>query len=94
MNDEKSVPISTIWECMECGYEIMVEELPNDWKCASCGRSKAYFKRKTRKQKQESISVKTTEKALWVCLECGNEEEINMPVGWKCPKCGFSHHNN
>ncbi|MFX0001375.1 MAG: rubredoxin-like domain-containing protein [Candidatus Hodarchaeota archaeon] len=77
------------WICMECGYEVALEELPDDWKCVSCGRSKAYFKRKTFKPKDYVIKSSETEKAHWICLECGNEEEIEMPSGWKCPKCGF-----
>jgi rubredoxin len=74
---------------MECGYEVGIEELPEDWKCVSCSRSKAYFKRKSIKPKDYRIYSREPEKAHWVCLECGNEEEIDMPVGWKCPKCGF-----
>ncbi|MFX1298777.1 MAG: ferritin family protein [Promethearchaeota archaeon] len=77
------------WVCMECGYEVDLEELPDDWKCALCGRSKAYFKRKVLKPEKYEIKSTGTEKARWVCLECGNEEEIEMPPGWKCPKCGF-----
>ena len=77
------------WVCMECGYEVPMEELPNDWKCVSCGRSKAYFKKKILKSKDVVMKSSETEKAHWICLECGNEEEIDMPVGWKCPKCGF-----
>ncbi|UCC21156.1 MAG: hypothetical protein JSV62_07745 [Promethearchaeota archaeon] len=77
------------WVCMECGYEVALEELPDDWKCASCGRSKAYFKRKVIKKELYEIKSTGTEKARWVCLECGNEEDIEMPPGWKCPKCGF-----
>ena len=82
------------WVCMECGYEVVLEELPDDWKCVSCGRSKAYFKRKSIKSQEYVIYSSEPEKALWVCLECGNKEEIDMPVGWKCPKCGFPRHNN
>jgi rubrerythrin len=77
------------WVCMECGYEVPIEELPEDWKCVSCGRSKAYFKRKILKPKDFIVKTTEREKAYWVCLECGNEEDIEMPVGWKCPKCGF-----
>ncbi|MFX1418433.1 MAG: rubredoxin-like domain-containing protein [Promethearchaeota archaeon] len=77
------------WVCMECGYEVAVDELPDDWKCTSCGHSKAYFKRKVLKPQQYIIKSIETEKARWVCLECGNEEEIEMPPDWKCPKCGF-----
>ena len=76
------------WVCMECGYEVAMEELPQDWKCISCGRSKAYFKRKSIKSKEYMIKTSEIEKAHWICLECGNEEEIEMPIGWKCPKCG------
>jgi rubrerythrin len=77
------------WLCMECGYEVALEELPEDWKCLSCGHSKEYFKRKILKQKDYAIKSTEREKAHWVCLECGNEEDIEMPIGWKCPKCGF-----
>lgn len=80
---------STGWVCMECGYEAALEELPDDWKCVSCGRSKAYFKRKILKQTTYKISTIQTEKAHWKCLECGNEEEIELPAGWKCRKCGY-----
>lgn len=80
---------SSGWVCMECGYEVNLEELPDDWECASCGRSKAYFKRKTLKSKNYEIESIPREKAHWVCLECGNEEEIELPAGWKCSKCGF-----
>ena len=90
MHNEISHPQKEVsgWVCMECGYEVALEELPDDWKCMSCGCSKAYFKRKTIKPSDYVVAVQT-EKAHWVCLECGNEEEIEMPVGWKCPKCGF-----
>ncbi|MFX0021397.1 MAG: ferritin family protein [Candidatus Hermodarchaeota archaeon] len=77
------------WVCMECGYEVPLEELPEDWKCGSCGRSKEYFKRKTLKPKDYEIQSIPSEKAHWVCLECGNEEEIDLPAGWVCSKCGF-----
>lgn len=30
-----------------------------------------------------------SEKAIWTCLECGNEEEIEMPEGWNCSVCGY-----
>ena len=93
--DERSLEQRDVsgWVCMECGYEAAFEVLPDDWKCVSCGRSKSYFKRKILKPKDYIISSTEREKAHWVCLECGNEEEIDMPVGWKCPKCGFPQHN-
>ncbi|MFX1570972.1 MAG: ferritin family protein [Promethearchaeota archaeon] len=79
---------ATGWVCMECGYEVALEELPEDWKCVSCGRSKAYFKRISLKPKKYIIKDSEPEKAHWTCLECGHEEEIDLPMGWKCPKCG------
>ncbi|MFW9828280.1 MAG: ferritin family protein [Candidatus Thorarchaeota archaeon] len=89
--DKKTIGQKEItgWVCMECGYEVGLEELPDDWKCSSCGRSKAYFKRKALKHKEYKIESISSEKARWVCLECGNEEEIDLPIGWKCSKCGF-----
>ncbi|MFX1599672.1 MAG: ferritin family protein [Promethearchaeota archaeon] len=89
--DEKSIKQKQVlgWVCMECGYEVALDELPDDWKCGSCGRSKAYFKRKTLKTKDYEILSIPSEKAYWVCLECGNEEEVELPAGWKCSKCGF-----
>jgi rubrerythrin len=89
--DEKLIKQKEIsgWVCMECGYEVPLEELPDDWKCGSCGRSKAYFKRKTLKPKDYAIQNISSEKAHWVCLECGNEVEIDLPAGWVCSKCGY-----
>ncbi len=89
--DEKSLEQREIssWVCMECGYEVALEELPDNWKCVSCGRSKEYFKRRVLKPKDYILYSTEKEKAHWVCLECGNEEEIDMPVGWKCPKCSY-----
>jgi rubrerythrin len=80
---------SSGWKCMECGYEVASEELPDNWKCSSCGRSKAYFKRITLKPKSYKIESVPREKAIWTCLECGHQEEIELPAGWKCSKCGF-----
>jgi rubrerythrin len=77
------------WVCMECGYEVALEELPDNWKCGSCGHPKAYFKRETLKPLKYKIESVPREKARWLCLECGNEEEIELPAGWKCSKCGF-----
>ncbi|MFW9818445.1 MAG: ferritin family protein [Candidatus Thorarchaeota archaeon] len=91
VTDEKSFKQKELsgWVCMECGYEVPLEELPDDWKCGSCGRSKAYFKRKVFKPKDYRIQNISSEKAHWVCLECGNEEEIDLPAGWSCSKCGY-----
>ncbi len=79
------------WICMECGYQIEQDKLPENWKCPSCKRSKEYFKRKPSKAKEERISVSTKEKATWVCLECGNEEKVDLPQDWKCSVCGYPH---
>ena len=27
--------------------------------------------------------------SAWMGVECGNEEDIELPAGWKCSKCGF-----
>ncbi|MFX1571952.1 MAG: rubrerythrin [Promethearchaeota archaeon] len=35
-----------IWVCMECGYEVEMDELPKNWECPSCGHSRAYFRKK------------------------------------------------
>lgn len=77
----------TIWICMECGFEVVLDELPDNWKCPACKRSKEYFKRKPIIVKEERISKR--EKATWVCLECGNEEEVDLPYEWKCSVCGY-----
>ena len=80
------------WICMECGYQIEQLKLPENWKCPSCKRSKEYFKRKPSKAKEERISVSTKEKltkVFWTCLQCGNEEEIDLPQDWKCSVCGY-----
>ena len=31
---------------MEGGYEVALEELPDDWICVSGGRSRSHFKKK------------------------------------------------
>ncbi|MFX1391366.1 MAG: rubredoxin-like domain-containing protein, partial [Promethearchaeota archaeon] len=85
----KTHEYSSGWKCMECGYEVALDELPDNWKCSSCGRSKAYFKRITLKPKSYRIESVPREKAIWTCLECGHQEEIELPTGWKCSKCGF-----
>jgi YgiT-type zinc finger domain-containing protein len=91
--DKKSLEKKQItgWVCMECGSEVAMEELPDNWKCVSCGKPKAYFKKKILKSFNYQIYSGQREKAQWICLECGNKEEIDMPVDWKCPKCEFPH---
>lgn len=83
-----------IWNCMECGDEVEIDELPEDWKCLSCGRSKAFFRRKALKHRDYDISFREREKVIWTCLECGNEEEIELPTDWKCSVCGYPKARN
>ena len=35
-----------VWICMECGYEVEMDELPKDWKCPSCDHPRANFAKK------------------------------------------------
>jgi rubrerythrin len=35
-----------VWICLECGYEVELDELPKDWKCPSCEHGRAYFRKK------------------------------------------------
>ncbi|TFG02592.1 MAG: rubrerythrin family protein [Promethearchaeota archaeon] len=33
-----------VWVCMECGYEVEMDELPKNWKCPSCDHPRANFR--------------------------------------------------
>ena len=35
-----------VWVCMECGYEVEMDKLPEDWKCPSCDHPRANFRKK------------------------------------------------
>ena len=35
-----------VWVCMECGYEVEMDSLPEDWKCPSCDHPRANFRKK------------------------------------------------
>jgi len=35
-----------VWICMECGFEIEMDELPDDWMCPSCSHTRPYFRKK------------------------------------------------
>jgi YgiT-type zinc finger domain-containing protein len=74
---------------MECGFEIKLYKLPDNWKCPSCKKSKEYFKKKQILPKKLLKSDLKREKAIWVCLQCGNEEKIDLPSNWKCSVCGY-----
>ena len=64
---------------MDCGYEISVSELPDKFRCPICRKTKSYFRRKFSRPKNQIVSLKESEKVIWACLACGNEEQIDMP---------------
>lgn len=35
-----------VWICLECGFEVKMDELPKDWICPSCSHPRAYFAKK------------------------------------------------
>jgi rubrerythrin len=35
-----------VWVCLECGFEIEMDELPENWKCPSCDHPRPYFIKK------------------------------------------------
>jgi len=35
-----------VWICLECGYEVEMDELPKKFKCPSCDHPRAYFRKK------------------------------------------------
>lgn len=35
-----------VWVCLECGYEVEMDHLPDDWKCPSCDHPRSYFMKK------------------------------------------------
>jgi rubrerythrin len=79
----------SIWICMECGFEVVLQKLPDNWKCPSCKKPKEYFKRKPTFPKKSTKLDSKREKATWVCLQCGNEEKVDLPSNWKCSICGY-----
>ncbi len=36
-----------VWICMECGYEVEMDSLPDNWKCPSCDHPRPYFRKKS-----------------------------------------------
>jgi rubrerythrin len=35
-----------VWVCMECGYEVEMDKLPENWKSPSCSHDRSYFRKK------------------------------------------------
>jgi rubrerythrin len=35
-----------VWVCMECGYEVEMDHLQEDFKCPSCDHPRAYYRKK------------------------------------------------
>jgi rubrerythrin len=35
-----------VWVCLECGYEVEMDHLPENWKCPSCDHERSYFMKK------------------------------------------------
>ena len=35
----------TVWKCKVCGYEVEMDELPDDFVCPICGKDKSYFEK-------------------------------------------------
>ena len=35
-----------VWICLECGYEVEMDEIPKKFKCPSCSHPRAYFRKK------------------------------------------------
>ena len=35
-----------VWVCLECGYEVELDELPEDFVCPSCSHPRSYFRKK------------------------------------------------
>lgn len=35
-----------VWVCMECGYEVEVDQLPQGFICPSCSQPRAYYRKK------------------------------------------------
>jgi rubrerythrin len=36
-----------VWVCMECGYEVEIEELPENFICPSCDHPRGYYRKKS-----------------------------------------------
>ena len=79
---------SNNWICMECGFEILIEVLPENWRCPNCKRNKSYFKRKIPELTTDISSSEAEEEIIWICMECGYEIQIKqLPDYFRCPIC-------
>ena len=36
-----------VWICLECGYEVEMDELPKKFKCPSCDHPRSYYRKKS-----------------------------------------------
>lgn len=43
--EEKEKPKKTVWKCKVCGYEVEMDELPEDYRCPICGQPVEVFER-------------------------------------------------
>ncbi|NVM44483.1 MAG: rubrerythrin family protein [Candidatus Lokiarchaeota archaeon] len=35
-----------VWICLECGYQVELDELPDDFECPSCSHSRDFFRKR------------------------------------------------
>jgi len=78
----------TVWKCMECGFEVAVEGLSENYICPSCGQLKPYFQRLDFKLTDNDQLFLSKESNLWICMKCGFEVFIDkLPENWSCPDC-------
>lgn len=42
---EESPKKKVVWKCKVCGYEVEMDELPDDFRCPICGKDKSFFER-------------------------------------------------
>jgi len=44
-NEETEAKGKTVWKCSVCGYEVEMDELPEDYRCPICGQPVTVFKK-------------------------------------------------
>lgn len=45
---EEDTKTTNLWKCNICGYEVEIDELPEDYKCPICGQPKSEFTKITK----------------------------------------------